>query len=80
MNEKEFLEMKERIRALEQKSAEANGKLEAIKERWQKESGFSDVESARKKLDEMKADILRKTEKRDELFGKLRTLMNGNAG
>ena len=80
MNEKEFLEMKERIRALEKKSAEANGKLEAIKERWQKEYGFSDVESARKKLEEMKADILRKTEKRDELFGKLRTLMNGNAG
>ena len=75
MSEKEFLELKERIALLKRKSIEASGKLEAITEKWEKDYGFKDIDSAKKKLEELKSDAAHKEQKRDELLKKLNELV-----
>lgn len=76
MSEKEFLELKEKINLMKRKSIEASGKLEAITEKWERDYGFKDIESAKKKLEELKADSEAKTLKRNELMEKLEKLMD----
>ena len=78
MSDKEFIELKEKINSLKRKSLEANGRRESIKERWQKEYGFNDIDSAKKKLEEVKKDVKFKEEKQDELFEKLKELVDSN--
>lgn len=78
MIDKEFIDLKEKINSLKRKSLEANGRRKAIEERWQKDYGFNDIDSARKKLAEIKQDVEFKEKKRDELFLKLQELVNSN--
>jgi hypothetical protein len=76
MSEKEFLDLKEKINLMKRKSIEASGKLEAITEKWERDYGFKDINSAKKKLEELKADSEIKTRKRDELMEKLEKLVD----
>ena len=55
MTEKEFTEIKEKAKALGTKSAEAKGKMAAIQERWKAKYGFDNLNSAKAKLEELKA-------------------------
>ena len=76
MSEKEFLDLKEKINLMKRKSIEASGKLEAITEKWERDYGFKDLESAKKKLEELKADSEAKTQKRNELVEQLEKLVS----
>lgn len=71
MDEVEFKRIKEKIEALKTKSAESKGKMAAIQERWKAKYGFDDLESAKGKLSELKADAEEKKAKRSELMEKL---------
>ena len=80
MSEKEFMELKEKINLMKRKSIEASGKLEAITEKWERDYGFKDIDSAKKKLEELKADSEAKTKKRNELVEQLEKLVSENDG
>lgn len=76
MTDKEFLDLKEKINLMKRKSIEASGKLEAITEKWERNYGFNDIDSAKKKLEEMKADAEAKKQKRDNLTEQLEKLVS----
>lgn len=71
MTEKEFVEIKEKAKALGTKSAEAKGKMAAIQERWKAKYGFDDLDSAKAKLEELKADADEKRSRKESLMDKL---------
>lgn len=71
MTEAEFGSIKKKIGALEARSSESKGKMAAIKEGWKAKWGFDDLESAKAKLAEIKADNEAKAAKRAELMEKL---------
>lgn len=73
MTDFEFTQIKNKIKAAETKSAESKGRIKAIQDEWESEYGFSDLESAEKKLEELKADAEAKKQKRDEMMNKLET-------
>lgn len=71
MTESEFHAVKGKIKAAETRRAESKGKMDAIREGWKAKWGFDDLESAKVKLAEMKADAEAKRTKRSELMDKL---------
>lgn len=71
MTEMEFAAIKKKIEVLVAKSSESKGKMAAIKEGWKAKWGFDDLESAKAKLAEIKADNEAKAVKRAELMEKL---------
>lgn len=78
MTEMEFTKIKNRIKELETKSAESKGRMKAIQDEWLIQYGFSDLESAKKKLEELKADAEVKKQKRNEKMNKLETSFDWN--
>ena len=71
MTTTEFESIKNKIKQLELGAATAKGKIETIESNWQKKYGFSTLEEAKKKREELKSEIAEKTEKRNELMDKL---------
>ena len=71
MTTREFEIIKNKIKNAETKAAEAKGRMKAIQDSWKEEYGFTDLESAEKKLAELKADTEAKMQKRNELMDKL---------
>lgn len=71
MTTTEFENIKNKMKQLELGAATAKGKIETIESGWQKKYGFSTLEEAKKKREELKTDIAEKTEKRNELMDKL---------
>lgn len=71
MTTREFEIIKNKIKNAETKAAEAKGRMKAIQDSWKEEYGFTDLESAEKKLAELKADAEAKMQKRNELMDKL---------
>lgn len=79
MTEMEFKRIKEKIKNAETKAAEANGKMQVIKEQWKEKYGFDDLDSAKEKLEEIKKDAETKTEKRNEMMEKLESSFDWNS-
>ena len=71
MTEEKFKEIKDKISSAVTKSAEATGKMEAIKEQWKIKYGFNTLEEAKKKLEEIKKDIEEKQKMKNNLMDKL---------
>jgi len=71
MTDIEFKKIKDKINSLKMKSAESTGKLNAIKENWERKYGFSTLEEAEKKLQELKDERNIKEERRNTLMEKL---------
>ena len=71
MTTTEFESIKNKIKQLELGAATAKGKIETIENNWQKKYGFSTLEEAKNKREELKSEIAEKTEKRNELMDKL---------
>lgn len=71
MTVNEFEKIKNEIETAKTKAAEAKGRMKAIQDAWEEEYGFTDLESAEKKLAELKADAEAKMQKRNELMEKL---------
>lgn len=76
MDAKEFEQIKEKVKSLELESAAAKGKQESIIERWKQEYGFTTVEEAVKKRDELKKESEDKQSKRDGYFEKLKSMVS----
>lgn len=73
MTTDEFEIIKTKMNKLELESAGAQGKIEAIESGWKKKYGFTSLEDAKKKRDELNKDIADKTEKRNKLMNQLET-------
>ena len=78
MTEVQFREIKDKIEKYKEHSAEAKAKMSVIESQWQSAYGFSDIESAKKKLEEMKADAEQKKQKKDGLMKKLEESFDWN--
>lgn len=76
MSEQEFESIKNKIKNKELENAAAKGKQESIMEIWKTKYGCNTLEEAKKKLEEMKAESLEKSKKRDEYFEKLVSITN----
>ena len=76
MSEQEFESIKNKIKNKELENAAAKGKQETIMEIWKTKYGCNTLEEAKKKLEEMKAESLEKSKKRDEYFEKLVSITN----
>ena len=76
MSEQEFESIKNKIKNKEFENAAAKGKQETIMEIWKTKYGCNTLEEAKKKLEEMKAESLEKSKKRDEYFEKLVSITN----
>ena len=76
MIEQEFESIKNKIKNKELENAAAKGKQESITEIWKTKYGCNTLEEAKKKLEEMKAESLEKSKKRDEYFEKLVSITN----
>ena len=76
MIEQEFESIKNKIKNKELENAAAKGKQESIMEIWKTKYGCNTLEEAKKKLEEMKAESLEKSKKRDEYFEKLVSITN----
>ena len=75
----EFEKIKNKIKTAELNSATAKGKIESIESNWQKKYGFTSLEDAKKKRDEIKKEISEKTETRNNLMDKLENSYNWNS-
>lgn len=71
MTEKEFEEIKTKIKDKEIENAQAKGKMESIQEMWKNKYGCSSLQEAEDKLKELKSEAEKKAAKRDEYFEKL---------
>lgn len=71
MTTTEFESIKNKMKKLELDAATAKGKIETIENSWQKKYGFSTLEEAKKKREELKSEIAEKTEKRNDLMDRL---------
>ena len=60
MTTTEFESIKNKIKQLELGAATAKGKIETIESNWQKKYGFSTLEEAKKKREELKSEIAEK--------------------
>ena len=78
MTNQEFENIKKEIADLEASSLKSKVIIEQIEEQWMNEYGFKDLESAKKKLQELKDENKFKEEKRNEYFEKLKDLMETN--
>ena len=76
MDIKEFEQIKDKVKSLELESATAKGKQESIIEQWKEQYGFTTVEDAIKKRDELKKEAEDKQAKRDTYFEKLKNMVN----
>lgn len=76
MIEQEFEQIKNKIKNKELENAAAKGKQESIIEIWKTKYGCNTLEEAKKKLEEIKAESLEKSKKRDEYFEKLVSITN----
>ncbi len=75
----EFEKIKNKIKTAELNSATAKGKIESIESSWQKKYGFTSLEDAKKKRDEINKEISEKTETRNNLMDKLENSYNWNS-
>lgn len=66
MTVERFEEIKDKIKALELKSENAKGRMTMISEKWQREYGFSTLEEAKDKLEQLKKEQEEKELKRQE--------------
>ena len=71
MTEKEFEEIKTKIKDKEIENAQAKGKMESIQEMWKNKYGCNSLQEAEDKLKELKSEAEKKAAKRDEYFEKL---------
>lgn len=72
MTAAEFANIKQKIKDEELKSANAKGRIDAIKEKWQSKYGFSSLEEAEKKLSELEEDRMEKIHSKEQLEEKLK--------
>lgn len=73
MTPTEFESIKTKMNKLELDAASSKGKIESIELGWKKKYGFTSLEDAKKKRDELNKDIADKTEKRNKLMNQLET-------
>ena len=73
MTIEKFEEIKNKIKKLELDGAASKGKIESIESNWKKKYGFTSLEDAKKKRDEISKEITEKTETRDKLMNQLET-------
>ena len=71
MTIKEFEDIKGKINKLELDAASSKGKIESIESNWKKKYGFTSLEDAKKKRDEINKEITDKTDTRNKLMEKL---------
>lgn len=76
MTEREFEEIKTKIKNKEIENAQAKGKMESIEEMWRTKYGCSSLEEAENKLRELEAENEKVSAKRDEYFEKLKNLVD----
>ena len=73
MTTEKFEEIKGKIKKLELDEASSKGKIESIESNWKKKYGFTSLEDAKKKRDEINEEITEKTETRNKLMNQLET-------
>jgi len=73
MTDSEFREIKNKIEILKQRSTESKAKISVIESQWQSEYGFSDLQSAKEKLEALKSDAEIKKQRKESLMKKLET-------
>lgn len=71
MTTNEFENIKNKIKKLELDAASSKGKIESIESNWKKKYGFTSLEDAKKKRDEINKEIADKTDTRNKLMEKL---------
>jgi hypothetical protein len=57
MNEKQFQDIKDKIKSAEQKKDRAEGALERLKKSWKDEFGFTTIEEVEEKIAELETTI-----------------------
>ena len=73
MTIEQFETIKNKMNKLELDAANSKGKIESIESNWKKKYGFTSLEDAKKKRDEINKEITEKTETRDKLMNQLET-------
>lgn len=73
MTTTEFETIKIKMNKLELDAASSKGKIESIESGWKKKYGFTGLDDAKKKRDELNKEIADKTEKRNKLMNQLET-------
>ena len=79
MTVEEFEGIKNKINKLELDAASSKGKIESIESNWKKKSGFTSLEDAKKKRDEMSKEIADKSDTRNKLMEKLENSFDWNS-
>ena len=79
MTIKEFEDIKGKINKLELDAASSKGKIESIESNWKKKYGFTSLEDAKKKRDEINKEITDKTDTRNKLMEKLQNSFDWNS-
>lgn len=76
MDIREFESIKQKIELLKTKKAKAEGSMESIKQSWTDTYGFSTIEEASKKLEELKSEQDRNEREVSDLYKELNSLTN----
>lgn len=79
MTVEEFEGIKNKINKLELDAASSKGKIESIESNWKKKYGFTSLEDAKKKRDEMSKEIADKSDTRNKLMEKLENSFDWNS-
>jgi adenylate kinase family enzyme len=74
MTIKQFEALKEKFENLKNKKAKAEGKLETIEIEWDDKYGFTDIESANKKKNEIEKEIEKLEKKKENVIEKLENI------
>lgn len=73
MTTTELLQIKNLIKEAELQSAKSEGKIEAIKKEWEEKYGFTSVNDAQLKLDELKNELENSTNRLNKLYSELQS-------
>jgi hypothetical protein len=71
MTADKFQELKDKIDTLKEKKAKSKGSMDSIEKGWKEEYGFSTIEEAVSKQDELKTDIETGEKKLNKLMDKI---------
>jgi seryl-tRNA synthetase len=71
MTTSEFQSIKTKINEVKQKKTRAEGAIAQIEDQWNKTYGISDIDSAKKKLEELKTSVEEEEKELDALYVRL---------